>query len=302
MPSWQAKCFDPAVKLLIRRRRWGNDAHSLARRARRLFGSSPIYQWFRTRDLTITEVRAGDVNGEWLSTDAPADGIIMYIHGGGFVSCSAATHRPISAALARLTNARVFSIEYRLAPEHPFPAGLDDLVTGYKWLLKQETSADRISVAGDSAGGSLALSLLMRLRDEAVPLPSSAVCFSPWTDLAGTGDSIEGNSGKCAMFWPENMKEFSDVYLFDGSGDVTSASPIHGDARNLPPVLFQVGSTELLLDDSRRMHEKILAAGGESKLEVYDGVFHCWQMLDGILPEARAALTSAAEFIRYRWH
>jgi acetyl esterase/lipase len=204
----------------------------------------------------------------------------------------------VTAALARLSGRRVFSLDYRLAPEHRYPAALDDAVAAYRRLLKQGVPASMISFAGDSAGGGLVLCALLRVRDEGLPLPACAVCFSAWTDLAGTGASVRLNDGRCAMFRTENIKEFADVYLDGASPFETYASPVHADLKGLPPLLLQVGSTELLLDDSRRVHEKIQAAQGVSKLEVYTDVFHCWQMLDGIVPEARAALRSAASFIR----
>ncbi|MFN2501356.1 MAG: alpha/beta hydrolase [Pyrinomonadaceae bacterium] len=298
MPSWQAKCFNLAVKTLIRRRRWGRDDTGVARRARRLFGAMPAYQWLRTRGLKVTPVSDEAVKGEWVATHSADDGVIMYIHGGGFVACSSATHRPITAALARLGKLRVFAIDYRLAPEHRYPAAVEDLLKGYRWLLAGGHSPERITIAGDSAGGSLVLSLLQKLRDKGGPMPASGVCFSPWTDLTGTGETVRSNDGKCAMFRPENMAEFAKAYLGSDAAAVPDAAPFSGEFSGMPSMLFQAGSTELLLDDSRRVHEKILAAGGESELEIYEDVFHGWQMLDGIVPEARTALTSAAKFIR----
>ena len=283
--------------MLIRRSNWGSDEQSVARRARRLFGSTPFYQWLRTRGVHLRQ-ETGSVRGEWLEADEAADGVILYIHGGGYVSCSAATHRPITAALARLTRHRVFSLDYRLAPEHRYPAALDDAVAAYQWLLEGGTPAKLISLAGDSAGGGLVLGTLLRARQMKLPLPAAAVCFSPWTDLAGTGESAHFNDGRCVMFRPSNLPEFAEAYLGQASPLDSYASPVFADLKGLPPILLQVGSTELLLDDSRRVHDKIQEAGGESRLEIYEDVFHCWQMMDGFVPEAGAALRQAAEFIR----
>jgi monoterpene epsilon-lactone hydrolase len=298
MSSWQVKCFSAGVRLLIRRRKWGKDEHAVARRARRLFGAPPIYQWLRTRGLQLTPVSRAGVRGEWVAPKEFDKNAVLYLHGGGYVSCSPATHRPITAALARLTGSRVFGLDYRVAPEHRFPAALDDVVAAYQWLLEQGLRADSISVAGDSAGGGLTLSLLLRAKDAGLPLPACAVCFSPWTDLAGTGASVRLNDGRCAMFRPENVTEFADVYLGRRSPFDAHASPAHADLSGLPPLLLQVGSTELLLDDTRLVHDKIQKAKGISRVEIYDDVFHCWQMLDGVVPEARVALKRAAEFIR----
>jgi monoterpene epsilon-lactone hydrolase len=237
------------------------------------------------------------VRGEWVEPKRPGAGAILYLHGGGYVACSAATHRPITAALARLSRHRVFSLDYRLAPEDRFPAALDDAVTAYRWLLEQGFRASTLSLAGDSAGGGLVLALLLRARDAGLPLPACAVCFSPWTDLAGSGASVRLNDGRCAMFYPENIPEFAAMYLNDASPLDPFASPAFADLKGLPPLLLQASSTELLLDDASRVHHQIQAVGGMSRLEVYDDVFHVWQMLDGILPEAGVALRQAAAFI-----
>lgn len=297
MPSWQTRCLNAGVRLVIRRRRWGRDEHAVARRARRLFGAAVAYQWLRSRGLRLTPVHDRSVRGEWVTPKDFDDNVVLYLHGGGYVSCSAATHRPITAALARLTGSRVFSVDYRLAPEHRFPAAADDVVAAYRWLLEQGVSASRIAVAGDSAGGGLVLSLLLQARDRGLAPPSCGVCFSAWTDLAGTGASVRLNDGHCAMFRTANIAEFAGAYLGTQSRFESYASPAHADLSGLPPLLLQVGSTELLLDDSRLLHHKIEKSGGSSRIEIFDDVFHCWQMLDGIVPEARTALTQAAAFI-----
>jgi acetyl esterase/lipase len=270
----------------------------VARRARRLFGSPFIYRWLRTRGLQLTPIRKQSVRGEWVASKETDEGVILYLHGGGYVSCSAVTHRPITAALARLSRLPVFSLDYRIAPEHRFPAALDDAVAAYQWLLEQGHPAGAIAVAGDSAGGGLVLGLLLRARDAGLPLPACGVCFSAWTDLAGAGASVRFNDGRCAMFRTENTAEFAAAYLGDSSPLNPYASPAYAELSGLPPLLLQVSSTELLLDDTRRVHDKVQKAGGASRLEIYDDVFHCWQMLDGIMPEARIALRQAATFIR----
>lgn len=238
------------------------------------------------------------MQGEWIMPPAAEDKTIFYIHGGGYVACSAATHRPITATLARLTRFRVFSMNYRLAPEHRFPAALDDALAAYRWLLDQKIEPNKITMAGDSAGGGLVLSTLLRARDAKLPLPACAVVFSPWTDMTGTSETVRSNDGRCAMFRPESINDFADAYLGSASRRERYASPVFAEFGGLPPVLLQVGSTELLLDDARLIHDKILAASGISRLEVFDDVSHCWQMLDGIVPEARIALRQAADFIR----
>jgi monoterpene epsilon-lactone hydrolase len=284
----------------VRRRSWG-DGPALVRRGRQVRGAPPVVRLLnrlRRPGIRVTPVVDGAIRGEWVESREAQRGVLLYIHGGGFVCCSTATHRPITGALARLARRRVFSLDYGLAPEHPFPEALNDVVGAYRWLIAQGISPSEIVMAGDSAGGNLTLSGLVRLRDAGLPLPARAACFSPWTDLTASGASILGNDGRDAMFRPENMADFSEVYLAGGGSRTDpAASPVFAALGGLPPVLFQVGSTELLLDDSRRAHEAIERAGGESELQVFDDVVHCWQIFDGWVPEARTALRQAAEFL-----
>jgi len=296
MPSWQASVLTVAVRMLLRRRHWG-DERMLARRARRVFGAPRPLQWFRTRAVRIERADRGPMHGEWIIPERSERGVILYFHGGGYVACSAATDRPLTAALARLARRRVFSLDYRLAPEHRFPAAVDDALSAYRWLLDTGVLPSALALAGTSAGGGLALGALLRIRDEGLPLPACAACFSPWTDLTGGGASVRLNDGRCATLRPENITAFARAYLGESSPRTPYASPLFGDFDKLPPVLLQVASTELLLDDACQVHDKIQNAGGASRLEVFDGVFHAWQMLDGFVPEARMALRRAATFL-----
>lgn len=306
-PSLRARIFSAIFRLLIRRRSWGRDDAAVVRRARRLFNTPSPLQRLSTRGVRVEPTAHQGVSGEWLtSAGAVKRGVLLYMHGGGYVSCSAATHRPITAALAKLTSLRVFSIEYRLATEHRFAAP-DDALDAYRRLLGEGFAGEEIALAGDSAGGGLALVTLQRIRDEGLAPPSCAVLFSPWTDMTGSGASVNANNGRCVMFRPQSIAQFASAYLGGAPPTSPLASPLFADLDGLPPILLQVGSTELLLDDSRRVHEgiqKAWAARGEeaakkaSRLEVYTDVPHCWQMLDGFVPEAREALAEAAEFIR----
>jgi epsilon-lactone hydrolase len=300
VPSLRARFFSSTIKLLVRRRHWGDETR-LARRARRIFGLHPALQGFYARGVDIRKLSAGSIKGEWLVPRASREGALLYFHGGGYVSCSPRTHRPITTRLAKLTRLPVLALDYRLAPEHRFPAALDDAVAAYLWLIESRGIDPRkVVLAGDSAGGGLAISTLIRLRDSGKPVPAAAVCFSPWTDMSGSSTSAVSNEGKCAMFRVENIVDFSKAYLGDVPPTNPEASPLFADLRGLPPVLLHVGSTELLLDDSVRLHERILEAGGASTLEVFDDVPHAWQMLDGFVPESRRSLEMVARFIEAR--
>jgi acetyl esterase/lipase len=188
----------------------------------------------------------------------------------------------------------VFAVDYRVAPEARFPAALDDVVAAYRWLL---TLGEPVVVAGESAGGGLVLALAARARDAGWTAPACVVALSPWTDLEGTGASLRANDGRCAMFHPENIPAFASAYLGDARPDDARASPLRAEPHGLPPLLLQVGSTELLLDDARRVHERVRAVGGESRLTIYDDVPHGWQLLSPFVPEARAALREVADFV-----
>jgi len=295
-PSIQARFFSGLIRALIRRRDWGDEQH-LARRARKLFGAPPVYRGVHVVGLDVERISEPDVRAEWISVRDPRPGIVLYVHGGGFVACSAKTHRPVTSALARMTKRRVLSVDYRLAPEARYPGAIDDVMRAYQWLVAQGHDPSTIACAGDFAGGNLVLSLAIRLRDKEMPLPACVVAFSPWTDLTGSTGSLKSNDGRCAMFRPENIEQFARAYLGRDADRSADASPMFADLSGLPPVLFHVGSTELLLDDSRLMHDGIVSSGGESQLEVFEDVPHGWQMLHPLVPEAKRSLKGASAFI-----
>jgi len=296
MGSWQANAFSHAIRAVVRRRSWGPEA-ALAARARRVFGAPPAYGRLAALGLSRMTWRTGNVGGEWLIPPECQSGIVFYVHGGGFVSCSASTHRPITAALARLTRRRVLSIDYRLAPEARLPSAHEDVMAAYQAVVDSGADPSEIVLAGDSAGGNLVLSLAVQLRDRRSPGPSGIVAFSPWTDLTGQSQSVHSNAGRCAMFYPENIRDFAAAALGPASPGTSIVSPVYAELDDLPPVLLHVGSTELLLDDATRIHERIRQSGGQSSLHVYENVPHCWQMLFPFVPESVASLREAATFV-----
>jgi acetyl esterase/lipase len=294
-PSIQSRLVAAAIRLIVRRERWGDD-RALARRARRLFGAPPVYGWLRSHGVRIRPSTHPQIPGEWLHSRRDTGRVTLYVHGGGFVSCSAATHRPITSQLARSTGC-VFAVNYPLAPESRYPAAPDAVLAAYRWLLDEVVSPNHLAVIGDSAGGNLAVGLLLRVRDAGLPLPACAVALSPWLDLSGSLPSVQANNGRCAMFRPGNMTDFARAYLGTGTEPEDWAFPLRCDLNGLPPLLLQVGSDELLLDDALQLHSKLRSRGGDSALEIYDGVFHGWHLLDGIMPEASTALNRVASFL-----
>ncbi len=267
------------------------------RRARGRFGAPALYGALMSIGVRREHVAIDGISGEWNVPPRLQPGVILYVHGGGFCSCSPHTHRPIVAALARYSRRRVLNLEYRLAPEHRFPAALDDVEAAYGFLRATVGANEAIALAGDSAGGNLVLGLALRLSRRGHPGPSCVVAFSPWTDLAVTGASARANDGADDMFCYENLADFAAVYLGGQSAVAPDASPVYADFGRMPPVLLHVGASELLLDDATRVHAHMLARNRSSHLEVYDGVAHCWQMLVPWVPEAAQSLRAAAEFI-----
>lgn len=266
----------------------------LISRYRAWFGAPlPVSALYRVYGGIVTTMEP--VPGEWVG-DRSAGRVLLYVHGGGFVACSPSTHRPVTVTLTRLLRVASFVPRYPLAPEYPFPAALDAVFVAYRSLLSAYRP-ENIVLAGDSAGGGLLCSVLMRARDEGLSLPARAVCFSPWVNLARPGDYAE-NSESCATFYPEHLSLIASAYLQGGSPLHPLASPVLGDLSRFPPMLIQVSNSELLFADARRLHDRLQRAKVESTLSIYSGVPHGWQMMTPWLPEARRALNEAAEFLR----
>lgn len=274
----------------------GEDA--LVEFTRRLFQPPDWIVKLHSRGLEI-QPTSHPVKGEWVIPPGASENgpVLYYLHGGGYISGSAKTNRPIVVPLARRLKRRVFALDYRLAPEHRFQAAVEDAVVGYRWLLSTGIEARQLSVAGDSAGGGLALALVMALRDESEKLPSCVACLSPWTDMTGSGESIVANSERDAMFFGEDIVPYASAYLGSQPPQAPLASPLLGDFDELPPLYFEVGESEVLLDDARRSHEKALAAGVSSELRIVEGVPHGWQFGTPFVPEAKESIAEIARFV-----
>ncbi len=223
---------------------------------------------------------------------------ILYLHGGGYVSGSPSHYRDFMWRIAQASRASVLCINYRLAPEHPFPAPLDDTVNAYRWLLAQGAQPARIAIMGDSAGGGLAFAALLRLRAQGLPMPAALVALSPWTDLAMTGKSFRKNASKDPMLKPERAANCARMYLAGADPFDPYASPLYGDHSGLPPALIQVGSDEILRDDSVRIADKLRSAGCSVKIDIWARMPHVWQVYARALPEARKAIAQIGTFLR----
>lgn len=251
--------------------------------------------------VTCTPVDAGGVSAEW-SVAAGVDEakVVLYVHGGGYVMGSAGSHRDVTGRLSKAAGARVLSLNYRLAPEHPFPAPVDDAVAAYRWLLAQGISPGNIAVAGDSAGGGLAIATLLALRDAGEPLPAAGIGISPWVDMEGTGESMTTRAAVDPVVQKEGLLGMAKLYLGAADPKNPLAAPLHADLAGLPPLLLQVGDAETLLDDSTRLAEKARAAGVDVTLKVWDEMPHVWHLFAPILPEGRQAIDEIGSFFQAR--
>lgn len=242
----------------------------------------------------------GTAPAEWASAPGanPARAV-LYLHGGGYASGSIAVYRSLSARLSRASAAKVLTVEYRLAPEHPFPAGLDDALAAYDGLLQAGFAPERIVVAGDSAGGGLAAALLLVIRDRGRPAPAGAVLLSPLLDLAATGESMITKAADDPMVSAGNVRATAARYLGpDGDPRRPLASPLYADLKGLPPLLIQVGTAECLLDDARRFADRARDAGVVVDLEVWDDMIHVWQVFAAILDEGQSAIDAIGRFVQ----
>lgn len=250
------------------------------------------------KDILNQPVTAGGVKAEWVHPrEAPKELVLLYLHGGSYVMGSCNTHRALTAHVARACGMRGLLLNYRLAPEHPFPAAVEDAVAAYRWLLQNCIEAGNIVIAGDSAGGGLALAALISLRDAGYPLPAAAVCITPWTDLAGTGESLKSRA-KTDPYVTLQSLSLGRHYVGDNDPRLALISPLYADLRGLPPLLIQAGDYDMLLNDATRLAELAKAAGVDVTLEVWDKMWHVFHHHAPKLPEAQRAIDEIGVFVK----
>ena len=256
-------------------------------------------KWPVLEGTEVSSVDAGGVPGEWVTVPgSAADKVFYLIHGGGFYRGSGTYARPLAARIAKACGGRAFAIDYRLAPEHPFPAQLDDTLTGYRWLLAQGVDPKRLVVGGISAGGTLTLSLLLKQKQTGEAMPAAVVPLSAWTDLTQSGASYQTNGDIDPFATLIYMERLAANYLNGADPRTPLASPLFGDLAGLPPMLLQVGTEETLLDDSRAFAEQAKAAGVDVTFEAWEQVFHGWHNFASVLPEAQQAIDRIGAFFK----
>jgi acetyl esterase/lipase len=253
-------------------------------------------------DVVAEPVTASEVAAEWVSTpEADPERVVLYLHGGAYVVGSVRTHRDLAGRISRAAGARVLNVDYRLAPEHPHPAAVEDATAAYRWLLDAGHEPSRLAVAGDSAGGGLTVATLVALRDEDQPLPAAGVCLSPWVDLEGVGESMTTCAHLDPMVQREHLVRMARLYLGELDPRTPLAAPLYADLSGLPPLLIQVGTAETLLDDATRIAGRARQAGVEVTLDVWDDMIHVFQAFAPILPEGQEAIDRIGEYLRARW-
>jgi acetyl esterase/lipase len=250
-------------------------------------------------DVKVESVAAPERPAEWLtSPGARADAVVLYLHGGGYVIGSPRSHRHLAAAIARAAGTRALLLDYRLAPEHPFPAALEDTVAAYQWVLGRGIAPDRVVIAGDSAGGGLTMAALLALRDRGLPRPAGGVCISPWVDLTCSGTTYATKAAADPIVTREGVAGMAQMYIGDGDPKRPLVSPLYADLRGLPPLLVQVGGAEVLLDDALGLGARARAAGVEVTVEEWPAMVHVWHWFLGMLDEAEQAIDVVGRFVR----
>lgn len=272
----------------------------LAARRARLDGLCAGYAL--PEDVRVEPADAGGVPAEWTAAPgADPDRVLLFLHGGGYVSGSLVSHRAMVAQAGREAGARTLALAYRLAPEYPFPAALEDALAGYRFLLASGIAPERVALCGESAGGGLALAAAVSLREAGLPLPGCLWLSSPWTDLTLTGASLDGKAAVDPLLSRAYLAEVASAYLAGADPNGPLVSPLRADLSALPPLLIQVGSAETLLDDSVSLARAAGAADVPVTLEIWPRMIHAWHLFHPELADGRRALASVGRFVRAVW-
>lgn len=253
-----------------------------------------------SKDVDLEHIDINGMTAVWISSpEVDSNKVVLYLHGGGYILGSLTTHQDIAMRIGRAAKARVLLVDYRLAPEDPFPAAVEDAVKSYKWLIEnQKILPNKIVIAGDSAGGGLTLVTLIKLRDDNINLPAAGVCLSPWTDVALTSESLIRNAKVDPFLKLYDLVFMADLYVGDNDPKNPYISPLYADLHDLPPILIQVGTAESIEDDSVRFAEKAKKAGVDVKLEVFDDMIHVFQAFADMAPEGQDGIDKIGSFIK----
>jgi len=269
----------------------GADIEAARQGLEALSGLTPIQP-----DIKVEKTDIEGIKAEWVAApNAQDDRVFLYLHGGAYIMGSCNTHRYLASKLSHATAARVLVPEYRLAPEHPYPAAIEDAVRVYRSLINSGYSPERIIIGGDSAGGGLTMATLLTLRDDGDKLPALSVLLSPWTDMEGTGESVETRADADPWLSAEAMRFTPALYIRDLNPRHPLVSPIHADLTGLPPMLVHVGNDEILLDDSIRLVERARSTGVKTSIKIWNEMWHVFQTF--AIPEGQQSIDEIGEFV-----
>ncbi|KLT20033.1 alpha/beta hydrolase [Neobacillus vireti] len=299
MPSFKSYFLEKVIKLTAKSVGGKSlEKRGIAERRQKLDAASKRLRM--PENCLVEPLRIEGIYAEWLSyNDSPDDKVILYLHGGGYGYCSVQTHRTLAAGIGKAAGVMVIIPDYRLAPEHPFPAAIEDAVRAYRWLLEQGFHSSQIIFAGDSAGGGLSIATALVLRDQNEPLPAALVCLSPWVDLTSSGQSYQKNESVDPYLNVDGVRKTARMYAGEAALDHPLISPVFADLADLPPLFIQVGSHEILQSDAEMLAAAARHAGVTVKLKVWDGMWHVWQMSGDFIPEARRAIKEIGDFVKW---
>ncbi|WP_413300236.1 alpha/beta hydrolase [Bacillus sp. 1P10SD] len=299
MPSFRSYFIEKGIKWSVKRAfrkevidKGMDEKRQMLDSAARRLGKLP-------EDCIIEKLEIEGLYTEWISTSRVMEGkVILYLHGGGYAFCSANTHRPLAARIGKAAGVKVLFPEYRLAPEHPFPAAIEDAINVYRWLIRQGYDSKNIIFAGDSAGGGLSIAATLVLRDQNEPLPAAIVCLSPWVDLTSSGESYRKNKEKDPYLNLGGVRKAASMYAGAEALDHPLISPVFADFTGFPPLFIQAGNHEILQSDAEKLAAQARAAGVNVSFKVWDGMWHVWQISGNVLPEAKSAIYEIGEFVK----
>ncbi len=290
MPSIQAKI----ARWILKLRRYSEVRGTIEQQRLKQEKATRIFQI--PRDIEIKPVNINGLSAAWFSISDPINGVVLYLHGGAYALGSIRSYQEYLGRLASVTRAQILAVDYRLAPEDPFPAAVEDALHAYRWLLSRVSGSSQIAIAGDSAGGGLALSTVLALRDAGDPLPACAVCISPWVDLTLSSESIQSKVAVDPILNPTFLDRYAGYYAGEYARDHDLISPIFSNLEGLPPLLIHVGTDEILYDEAIWLAEKAQNAGVEVHLKTWEGLFHVFPIIP-FLPESRESFELISEFI-----
>jgi len=293
--SWQAKILGSITKLTLKRQ-MGKSGDVVTERA-----NLEKMTKLTARQPKGESAEIGGVPGEWLTPPGADDKrVILYLHGGGYVMGSLDSHRDMVYRIAEAASAKTFMADYRLGPEDPFPAAVEDGAAAFRGLVASGVPADKIVIGGDSAGGGLTIATMLKLRADGDPMPAAGVCLSPWTDLSLSSPSMVTKAKADVMLTPAALGFMAENYLKGQDAKAPLASPVYANCAGLPPMLVQVGGEEVLLDDATRFADKAKADGVDITLEEWPGMMHVWHLMAQFLPEGKRAIGTIGEYVRAR--